>query len=87
MVDAASEPAQPATQKQPSDAAQERARKKELAKLEGQLEKVEREIATLHEQMAAAATDYERLAALNAELQDAEARRDSIEEAWLEAAQ
>ncbi|WP_297742196.1 ABC-F family ATP-binding cassette domain-containing protein [uncultured Tessaracoccus sp.] len=86
-LEAANEPAQPATQKQPSEAAQERARKKEVAKLEGQLDKVEREIATLHDKMVAAATDYERLAALNAELQDAEARRDAIEEAWLEAAQ
>lgn len=86
-ISAASESAQPAREKQPSDAAQERARKKELAKLEGQLNKIEREIARLHEQMAAAATDYERLTALNADLQDAEARRDSIEEAWLEAAE
>ena len=86
-ISAASESAQPAREKQPSDAAQERARKKELAKLEGQLDKIEREIARLHEQMAAAATDYERLTALNADLQDAEARRDSIEEAWLEAAE
>lgn len=86
-VEAANEPAPQAKQKQPSDAAQERARKKELAKLEGQLDNVEREIAELHEQMAAAATNYERLATLNAELQDAESRRDAIEEAWLEAAQ
>ena len=37
--------------------------------------------------MAEAGTDYERLAALNAELQDAEARLAELEEAWLEAAE
>ncbi|WP_296136075.1 ABC-F family ATP-binding cassette domain-containing protein [uncultured Tessaracoccus sp.] len=70
-----------------SDAAQERARKKELTRLEGKLEKVEREIARLHAAMAEAATDYERLTALDAELRDATSRRDAIEEAWLLAAE
>lgn len=70
-----------------SDAAAERARKKELARLEGQLEKVEREIAALHDQMAQAGTDYARLAELDVELRAATARRDEIEEAWIEAAE
>ncbi|SDL54547.1 ABC-F family ATP-binding cassette domain-containing protein [Tessaracoccus oleiagri] len=77
-------PAAPA--KNTSDAAAERARKKELARLESQLEKVEAEIAGLHQRMAEAATDYSRLAELGTQLQDAESRRDAIEEAWLESA-
>ncbi len=70
-----------------SDAAQERARKKELARLEGKLEKVECEIERLHAAMAEAATDYERLTALDADLRDAMGRREAIEEAWLLAAE
>jgi hypothetical protein len=37
--------------------------------------------------MAGAATDFERLATLDAQLRAAEARRDELEEAWLEAAE
>lgn len=82
---AAAAPA-PAQARPKSDAAADRARKKELARLESQLEKVETEIARLHDQMAEAGNDYPRLAELGARLEDAESRRDAIEEAWLEAA-
>ncbi len=37
--------------------------------------------------MSAAASDYERLAELNAQLQAAEARHDELEEAWLTVAE
>ncbi len=78
-------PARPAERAR-SSAAQSRARKKELSRLEGQLERIEADIAALHERMAEAATDYARLAELDRELQAATARRDELEEAWLLAA-
>ena len=87
MVTAAEATVEAGTPKSRSDAAADRARKKELAKLEGKLEKVEQAIAALHEQMALAATDYERLTALNTELQAEESKREALEEAWLEAAE
>lgn len=77
----------PSASKPRTDAAAERARKKELARLESQLSKVETEITKLHDAMATAATDFEKLADLDAQLRSAEARRDEIEEAWLEAAE
>ncbi|HMS36176.1 MAG TPA: ABC-F family ATP-binding cassette domain-containing protein [Arachnia sp.] len=70
-----------------SDAAAERRRKKDLARIESQLEKVGAEVDRLHADMAGVATDFELLAALDARLRAAEARRDELEEAWLEAAE
>ena len=70
-----------------SDAAAERLRKKDLTRIESQLEKVGGEIDRLHADMADAASDFERLAALDARLRAAETRRDELEEAWLEAAE
>ena len=70
-----------------SSAAEERARKKALTRLESQLDKVMAEIDRLHTAMAAAATDFEKLTALDAELRAAETRKDEIEEAWLTAAE
>ncbi|MEO7588806.1 MAG: ABC-F family ATP-binding cassette domain-containing protein [Arachnia sp.] len=70
-----------------SDAAAERQRKKDLGRLESQLSKVDKNIRKLHEQMTSAASDYEHLAKLTADLHTAEARRDELEEAWLVAAE
>ncbi len=70
-----------------SDAAADRQRKKDLARIEGQLDKVAKEIDGLHAEMAEAASDFERLARLDARLRDAEARQGGLEEAWLEAAE
>ncbi|MHA7860919.1 ABC-F family ATP-binding cassette domain-containing protein [Tessaracoccus sp. Y36] len=81
---AAPGPSGPATK---SDAAAERQRKKDLARLESQLGKVEAEIVKLHTAMTEAASDYPRLAKLTADLQAAEARKDDLEEAWLTAAE
>ncbi|RRD03496.1 ABC transporter ATP-binding protein [Arachnia propionica] len=77
----------PAPTKTRSDAAEARQRRKELARLESQLAKAEQRIDELHAQMAEAATDYERLAALDAELKTAMALRSELEDAWLEAAE
>jgi len=60
-----------------------RAAKKELAKLERQVAKLETKEAQLHAALAEHATDYERVASLDAELRDVRAQRDELEEAWL----
>ncbi|MFT3889253.1 MAG: ABC-F family ATP-binding cassette domain-containing protein [Arachnia sp.] len=70
-----------------TDAAAERQRKKDLARIESQLDKTTTEIDRLHAEMAEAATDFARLASLDERLRAAEARRDDLEEAWLLAAE
>ena len=80
-------PAPPAEDRPRSGAALERARKKELARLESQLSKVESEIERIHDAMAASATDFERLAVLDTDLRAACTRKNELEEAWLLAAE
>lgn len=70
-----------------SDAAMERQRKKDLTRIEGQLDKVAKEIEKLHASMADAASDFEKLASLDEKLRAAQARQCELEEAWLEAAE
>jgi ATP-binding cassette subfamily F protein uup len=60
--------------------------RKELARLERQLDKLAEREQFLHEQLAAAATDYERLQTLQTELRALHAERVSAEESWLSAA-
>lgn len=79
----AAQPAQPKV----SDAARSRAARKELARLESQLDKTARTIDRLHLRMAESASDYTRLAELQVELDAAEARQVELEEAWLLAAE
>jgi ATP-binding cassette subfamily F protein uup len=69
-----------------SSAASQRQARKELARIEGQLAKLETRIATLHDQMTTHAADYERLIGLNAELAQAQAEQDELEARWLELA-
>jgi ABC transport system ATP-binding/permease protein len=57
--------------------------KKELARLERQVAKLELREARLHEQLAAHAADYERVTALDNEFRSVRAERDAAEEAWL----
>ena len=73
-------------QRSESPAARSRRTGKEMARIEGQLEKLDRQIVDLHERMAAAAQDHVRLGELTAELDAAERRKDDLEEAWLAAA-
>ncbi len=70
-----------------SASARERRTGKEMARIEGQLAKLDEQIAALHESMAEAASDHVRLGELNAELQELLARKESLEEAWLAAAE
>ncbi|GFG48938.1 glycerophosphodiester phosphodiesterase [Mycolicibacterium agri] len=69
-----------------SASARERRTSKELARIENQLAKLEDRIAALHQKMAEAAADHVRLGELNTELNELLARKESLEEAWLAAA-
>ena len=62
-----------------------RAARKEVARLERELAKLDARERELHEAMAASATDHERLRELNAELGALVAERESLESAWFEA--
>ena len=68
-------------------AARERRAGKEMSRIEGQLSKLDTRIAALHEEMALAAADHVRAGELNLELNELVARKDSLEEAWLAAAE
>ena len=69
-----------------SASARERRTAKEMARIEGQLSKLDYQIAALHESMAEAASDHVRLGELNGELQELLVRKETLEEAWLAAA-
>ena len=71
----------------PTDAAAARAARKELARLERQLDKVRDRETRLHDQMAAAATDHERVLALDGDLRALVAERSTLEDRWLELAE
>jgi ATPase subunit of ABC transporter with duplicated ATPase domains len=70
-----------------SASARERRAGKEMARIEGQLGKLDDQITALHESMAEAASDHVRLGELNAELQQLLERKESLEDAWLAAAE
>ena len=84
----ASEPAPSRQEPQRSESASARERRtgKEMARIEGQLAKLDERIAAMHEEMADAAADHVRLGELNSELNEMVARKDLLEEAWLSAA-
>ncbi len=76
----------PAADKPKSSATERRAAQKELARLERQLDKLSTREAELHEALAAAATDAERLLALDAELRAVIAEKSTVEQRWLDVA-
>jgi ATPase subunit of ABC transporter with duplicated ATPase domains len=80
------EPAPAPSRPQGSDAASERASRKELARLEGQLAKLAARVDELHVLMSEQAADYERLVTLGAELDAALAQQDDLENRWLDLA-
>ncbi|XVQ12511.1 ABC-F family ATP-binding cassette domain-containing protein [Spirillospora sp. CA-255316] len=57
--------------------------RKELDRLERRLDKLSKQEAELHEQLAAAATDYERLQELDGRLKEIQAEAAQVEEEWL----
>ncbi|WP_033441229.1 ABC-F family ATP-binding cassette domain-containing protein [Saccharothrix sp. NRRL B-16314] len=70
-----------------SSAADQRAARKELARLERRLETLQKKEAQLHSALAEAATDPERLMALDAELKAVLVEAEGVEAQWLEAAE
>ena len=70
-----------------ASAAEIRAAQKELTRLERLVAKLDERSKKLHEEMAAHATDYEKVAELDAELRGVAAEREQAEEAWLVAAE
>ncbi|MFN2560220.1 MAG: ABC-F family ATP-binding cassette domain-containing protein [Jatrophihabitans sp.] len=60
-----------------------RAARKELTRLERRIDTLHKREATLHDQLAAAAADYPRVAELDAELRSVVADREATEESWL----
>ncbi|MFF8505034.1 ABC-F family ATP-binding cassette domain-containing protein [Streptomyces anulatus] len=72
----------------PAVSAQEaRAAKKELQKVERQLDKLSTRETKLHAQIAENATDFEKVAGLDAELRQLVTERDELEMRWLELAE
>jgi len=67
----------------PPSAAQERTARKELQRLERQLERLSTRETELAAELAANATDYEKLTALGADLRAAQAEKADLEERWL----
>jgi len=63
-----------------------RAARKEMTRLERQVAQLEKREARLHEQLAEHATDFAKVAELDAELRAVVAEREAAEEAWLELA-
>jgi ATP-binding cassette subfamily F protein uup len=70
-----------------SDAAAGRAARKELARVERQLDKLRDREARLHDDLAAAATDHERVLELDTALRAVHEERAALEERWLELAE
>jgi ATP-binding cassette subfamily F protein uup len=63
-----------------------RAVRKEMQRLERQIEKAAQREDAIHEQLAANATDYEKLTDLGAQLSAVQAEKADLEERWLEVA-
>ena len=70
-----------------SAAANTRQARKELARLEGKLERTQHRIDELHQEMATTGTDHGRLTALDGELTRLTTHQEELEHAWLEAAE
>ncbi|GAB3760443.1 ATP-binding cassette subfamily F protein uup [Nocardioides ginsengisegetis] len=78
---------QPAAPGVKAGSAEERAARKNLARLDKMMEKLSARETELNAQIAEHAQDYEKLAALSAELNEVTAEREELELEWLEAAE
>ncbi|MDN5563258.1 MAG: ABC-F family ATP-binding cassette domain-containing protein [Luteococcus japonicus] len=67
--------------------AEVRQARKDMSRIDGQLTKLRARMEKIHARMAEAASDYAKLAELQAELQGASDEADELELAWLEAAE
>ncbi|MEU6079017.1 ABC-F family ATP-binding cassette domain-containing protein [Streptomyces sp. NPDC047108] len=73
-------------QKPQKSAADQRAAQKELQRIERRLDRIGGQEAGLHDRIAENATDFERVAKLDAELRELAAEREELEMRWLELA-
>ncbi|MYS28108.1 ABC transporter ATP-binding protein, partial [Streptomyces sp. SID7804] len=91
MEEAAAAAAVPAAAAQSAtperSAADQRAAKKELQKIERQLDKISEKETKLHAAIAEHATDFAKVAELDAELRELAGRREELELTWLELAE
>ncbi len=71
---------------EPRGSAASRQARKDLARLETQIARLDERLTALHDQMEAAASDYQRLAELQREIELISANRGELELAWLQAA-
>ncbi|WP_027860015.1 ABC-F family ATP-binding cassette domain-containing protein [Marmoricola sp. URHB0036] len=76
---------QPAVERSRSGSAGERAARKTIDRIDRQLQRIAVREAELHDELAANASDHEKLAVLSAELQQLAAEKDELEGEWLEA--
>jgi DNA repair exonuclease SbcCD ATPase subunit len=70
----------------PTPAAEVRDARKQMARVERQLSRLQEREDRLHAEMAAQATDHEAVLSLDAELRAVQQERDGLEEEWLAAA-
>jgi ABC transport system ATP-binding/permease protein len=70
----------------PRGSAARRQARKDLARLEQQIARLDERLTALHEQMSAGASDYQRLAELQREIELISANRGELEMAWLKTA-
>ncbi|MDT0545865.1 MULTISPECIES: ABC-F family ATP-binding cassette domain-containing protein [Streptomyces] len=68
-------------------AAEQRAAKKELQKIERRLDRIGEQESELHERIAEHATDFAKVAELDARLRELTAEREELETSWLELAE
>ncbi|WP_255950258.1 ABC-F family ATP-binding cassette domain-containing protein [Streptomyces odontomachi] len=78
--------ATPAKKEKAVSAAEARAAKKELQRIERQLDKISQDETALHTQIADHATDFAKVAVLDGELRELVTRREELENRWLELA-
>ena len=83
-ADAISTSATPVKEKKSSNAAEQRQLKKDLTRLERQMEKCDSRIAELIAEQESSAFDADRLVAISTELQDLQAEKAKLEEEWLQ---
>ena len=87
-ADLAESPSQPSSLAgAPTDAATQRAARKELSKVERQVVKLDDKERALHAQLAKATTDATKLHALGAELKALRAEKEAAEQRWMELAE
>ncbi|WP_314174636.1 ABC-F family ATP-binding cassette domain-containing protein [Streptomyces winkii] len=80
-------PAGPGQETSRKPAAIARAGQKEMQRIERQLDRIEDKQSELHQALADHATDFERVANLDAELRELDSQREDLESRWLELAE